>query len=189
MTKGVYSIQVRGQTYIGSSSNIERRFREHIYCFTKSPEHFRSSILKDALQWPVTESEITLNILEVTEDYLIREIVWINKLKPKLNTEGLEAIGVAYAIKWLLANPTKSLAEAAATFSVRVKLLYHAKSAKQQYLQNLLTDAEYDLFHTNKYKEFSVKDKRGVVYTGQSFSDMERKYGKSRKTFATYERV
>lgn len=189
MVSGVYLIKVRGHQYIGSSSDINRRFREHVYCFSKAPAHFKSTIFSCKLKYPVLESELELEVLEETKDFLEKEIIWISKLEPDLNTEGLDAIKLANAIKWLLLNPTNTLQTVADRFNIRVKLLYHAKARPIHYLTNLLSSEEYLLFSSGKYKEFQVVDSKGVVYSGESFSDMERKYGISRKTFAKYKRI
>jgi len=84
MTRGVYRIcnRVNGHSYIGSSVNIEKRFRDHLWELRRR-EHDNYHLQNAFNKWG--ETEFRFEILEVTGDQVAREQFCIDVLKPEYN--------------------------------------------------------------------------------------------------------
>lgn len=86
MLSGIYKIfnTITKQCYVGSSKNIIKRWKRHLYQLSKGSHH---SIFLQRSWNKYGKTCFTLEILEkVTQDKLFdREAAWINLLKPEFN--------------------------------------------------------------------------------------------------------
>lgn len=80
---GVYRLRHRKtrDCYVGSSNNLHARAGTHFDGFANTHE---CKVIADLIKW--AGPDFDFKVLEVTDDYIARERVWIEKLKPTLNT-------------------------------------------------------------------------------------------------------
>lgn len=72
--KGVYLIECKQGTYVGQSKHILSRIRDH-----RNPGNFITPVRTKKFKWKILE------LVEDTNERLVREQYWIDKLQPNLN--------------------------------------------------------------------------------------------------------
>lgn len=113
MTSGIYKITLGERDYIGSSSNIEKRYRRHLYELKYDRHH---NIFMQRIYNKYKDIDISLEIIEETDkDLLEREKFWILKLCPSLN------IGSVGGGDNLTNNPNREKIIEKMTASVKVR--------------------------------------------------------------------